>query len=159
MPRGRGRNIGAESGNPVGFIARAIQEGMRVTTGRDTFRQAGGRIANQTWSNLWGEVDASLRARGRVAGMDPRLPPADADFTSTSWGRAGTNIYQVDVWVRDPATELFSQRSYSAVFDFAPSLDVATAQAIGDFTEFEDLYFEQVVGAQVTALYRAGVGS
>lgn len=156
MPRGRGKAIGSPDGNPSGFIADAISRGLSARAAVSEFRDAGGRIGNQTFRQLYGQVRDALAAIPDLAGIDPSLRPGGELFQATPWGSNGKFMYQFDAYTRPTGTSEVGWRPFSFSTDRIVSIDEAQSIALDLLTSNEDAYEEEVLGVNLSGLYRLG---
>jgi hypothetical protein len=155
MPR-RGTGLGSVHS----AIARFVREGANRATGLRAFREAGGRIATETWNRLWGFVRRNIAQRAQVAASDPTVPVRDLRIGEWAAGRPGQWAIQVDVVMQHPELGSFV-RQYTTITDRLVSPAAAIDEAIGTYQDQIDLaepgteYADQtIVGAVVTGVFR-----
>lgn len=103
---GEGINAGA-------FIARAIGEGIGVTAARDMLREAGLRMSNQTFSNMYGSIRDSIGTRDELAGIDYSQVPPEDRFRTWAAGSEGDYLSFVESQVRIPGTDQLDTRYFT----------------------------------------------
>jgi hypothetical protein len=155
MPR-RGTGLGSVHS----AISRFVREGANRVTGLRAFREAGGRIATETWNRLWGFVRRHISQRAQVAASDPTVPVRDFRIGEWAAGRPGQWAIQVDVVMQHPELGSFV-RQYTMISDRLVSPAAAVDEAIGTYQDQIDLaepgteYADQtIVGAVVTGVFR-----
>jgi hypothetical protein len=155
MPR-RGTGLGSVNS----AIARFVREGATRVEALRAFREAGGRIATETWNRLWGFARRNIAQRAGVAASDPTVPIRDFRIGEWAAGRRGQWAIQVDVVIQHPELGTFV-RQHTTIVDRLISPAAALDQAFTDYQTEIDLaepgseYADQtIVGAVVTGVFR-----
>lgn len=147
-----------------GFIRQAIGEGLSMTATRRTFREAGvGRMSNQAFSQLFGQIREAVGNRDRLARLDYNLIP-DADVYS-QWAAGTPDRYAsfVQVFVREPGTRMVTSRFHQHISSDPHSpqeaLDAAmatvSAAAADNGTDFDAVVLDGVVTSMTRTVARA----
>lgn len=103
----------ATTGNAAGFIAEAQAAEMGVTESRELFRELGGAISNQAFSNLWAEQLAAAADRQALQGADWFGMPDEGLISDWTTVDAQGYVYHFDVTERIVGTEDFASRLMS----------------------------------------------
>lgn len=109
-------DIGPGPGNIGGFIRQAIGEGLGVTAARNMFRETGiGRMSNQAFGELYGQVRAAIGNRDVLAGLPYDSIPAAEAYTPWAAGTVDRHASFVEVHVREIGSRDVSSRFYQYV--------------------------------------------
>lgn len=87
--------------DPRGLIQRLVEEGANATTTLRMYREAGGKIGNQTWYRLFGEIENEQALGGIEEGRPLHLKPLPNEIMSMSTVRASGYLQRVQVMGRE----------------------------------------------------------
>lgn len=146
---------GTDVGNPAGFVAGAINEGMGSNAAHRAFSEAGGAMRRQTFQRLYGEVYASVANQPEAMGRDPYEMPSASDLTEWSMGDGGKYATSVNVIFRDVDTGIVGTKQYLYVTDEMHSSAEAQLAAWNDMgdEETEAQYGQKMMGALTKMQY------
>lgn len=144
-------------GNIAGFIAEAILGGNQPTETLAAFREAGGRIRDSRWFQLWKDVTSTVNAKADIMSLPQNRRPADDMFSPWATKKPGMFGYQLSIFTRDRDIGVTVIRQHTIFYDSKVSL----AKAINDSLEevknddgtIGTELNEVIEGAKVTALY------
>lgn len=149
---------GVNIGNPVGYIADYISQGIGPTAALRDFREQGGAIGNDTWFNLYGEVNANTINASEVQSLDPFLLPNPNAYSTWALGRSeGEYISTVKVYSRDVGSTETGTTTlyYKTSTPHTPAEAIANASQ--DFIDNQDAaeggYGQVFVGAAIDNMY------
>lgn len=149
---------GPDIGNPAGFIAEMLGQGMSATAGLNTYREAGAGMRTQTWYRLWGEVEAATMNRETVLGADLFNLPRDEQYTEWSAGTFPGYAANVSVQVRDQATDDVFNIFYTHVsrYPFTPqeAIDAAMSTFGDEAGEEGSFPTDVLLGGVITGLFK-----
>lgn len=95
---------GANIGNPAGFIAQSIRDGLSGNESLRQFREAGGSMRNEYWRSTFADVRDAMARSESVAGLNPDAIPNAEDYAQWAMGRGGQYATQVNVFMRGKGT-------------------------------------------------------
>lgn len=135
--------------NPTGFIKDLISEGTLPTEGLDIFREAGGRINDARWFEMYRSTAETLANEPAYLALDPTALPSPSDYAEAAFGRGGQYATQVVVQMRDVETGLWHDQLALYVTDEPHTPEEAQAWAMGTFgdPDDEETYEVNVMGA------------
>lgn len=141
------------------FIRSAIGEGMGVTAARQAMREGGiGRMSNETFGQLYGQIRDAVGMRSAIAGMDYAALPGAELYTEWAAGAAGRHASFVDVYVRPIGQGELTSKWYQHVTDAPHTPAEAIAAAIqniqGGAETGRTPSGEVIEGAAVTSITR-----
>lgn len=144
------------SGNPAGFIASKIGEGVGSTAALNQFREAGGSFRTQDWYRLYGEVGASIANQDVAAGVNPYAVPSAGDYTEWSMGAGGRYATSVNVLMRDKGSGDMESQQFDYVTDepHSPAEAAAAAWDVYGDPDAQSAYERTAVGWTVRNVYK-----
>lgn len=148
--------MAAEQWGAAQYALDAIQKGLTASEGLQVFRQAGGKIANETWYKLTGEIQAVLAEREGVLD-EPlnRVPTAGEIRQWTTTGAKGF-IQQVEVLVRDKETGQVMSVPFSHTGKTLRSRRAVLKDALSIYSDDNaKRYNQSILGAVYTGTYQA----
>ena len=128
-----------EVGNPAGWIANAIREGMSSRAALAEYRNEGFHIGNQRFRAIYNTVNASLDLQQRFIGNDPDAILGRNDLGEWVAGQGGKYAYQAIIYQRDRDTNLVLHTDYTVMSDVPLSMNQALNSALGDFAANADV--------------------
>jgi len=144
----------AEPVDPTGAALGAILAGMSARGGLRAFREAGGRIAGQTWFRLTGELQAMLARREGIYDEPLHNKPHAGEVEVWEKYTGKGYIQQVEVIVRDRDTnELISIPFSHVTRQLATRKDVIKSALQTITPEGTDGERQQILGAVYTGTY------
>lgn len=151
-----GEDIGASTGNPAGYIAGKIGEGVGSTEALADYRDAGGAIRTQTWYRLYGEVSDSLARSGAAGSLDPDRIPDAGDYSTWTMGQGGQYATQVQVYFRDIDTGLVGTSFYTYVTNDPHTPGEAEQAAFDEYSDPDNAtnYDQSVLGTSTVNVYQ-----
>jgi hypothetical protein len=142
--------------NAAQWALMAVQEGMSAREGLGAYREAGGRIANQSWFRLTGEIQRALADREGIYDEPLNLRPVASEIRTWSTAKARGYIQQVEVLVREKATGQIISVPFSVQGRALVSRRNAIKQALDVYSDDNaKKYDQQVLGAIYTGTYQA----
>lgn len=139
-------------GNPAGFIRSLLSAGEAPTAGLQIFREAGGRIQDSRWFDLYKSVAQSAANQPNVLGLDPYSLPAPNEYSTMWLGKGGQYLTQVEVTTLDRETGgyLTKMLTYATRDPHTPA--EAEDFLMGQFADpdVEDEYGQTAMGAVAT---------
>jgi len=136
-------------GNPSGFIRALQAEGEGPTAGLRIFRDAGGKIQDSRWFDLYRQVADTLARIPQSLGLDPYSVPGPGEYTQWSLGRGNQFMSRVEVKVLDRDTGDYYTKWHTYVTDEPHTMVEAEDDAFAMFgdPDTENAYGETVMGA------------
>lgn len=133
----------------------SFNEGSSASGGLAAFREAGGRIGNQAWYQLWNNI-ASRNQRYESEFNKPLGElPVEADITDFPTGKARGYMQQVLMHFRDRETGELVTRDYSTVSRDLMTRQAAIDEAMSNYTpDGTDGEKQQFLGAFYASTYR-----
>lgn len=98
----------ARAGSPRGLIQRLVEEGGSATATLKSYREAGGKIANQTWYRMFGEAQNEQALGGIEEGKPLHLRPTSDEILQMSTVRATGYLQRVQVIGKNQEGEVFT---------------------------------------------------
>lgn len=152
------------TGNPASYIINSIQQGLGRTATLRQYRADGGKIDNNIWSALFGQVQSDLQNRPELRNLSrsEQIPRENHTPWMVTEGKAGRFAYHgyVQVEHRDVAIDgrvfYTTTSEYHTIFsDEILSRASAEANIIDDFNDTANVGNSPVraVGAIVYAAY------
>jgi hypothetical protein len=142
--------------NAAQWALLSVQEGWSARQGLQAYRDAGGRLANQSWYRLVGEIQASLADREGIYDEPLNLRPVASEIKTWSTAKAKGYIQQVEVLVRDKGTGQIISVPFSVQGRSLVSRRNAISQALDVYSDDNaERYNQQVLGAIYTGTYEA----
>lgn len=131
-------------------------EGLSANEGLRQYREAGGHVARSTWLQARGEVEAGLAAREGIYNEPLHLIPVAGEIQS--WSTTGARGYaqQVEVLVRDRATNTVISVPYTSMGSELRSRQAIINEALEVYSDDNaKKYNQQILGAIYTGTYAA----
>lgn len=152
MPADEGVNVG----NPAGFIADRIREGVNANRALQEFQGAGGGMRRQSWYRLYGEVRDSIARSPEASSLDPGATPTGAQYGTWAMGRGGQFATQVNIMFRDKASGVVGSAPYTHISDEEHTPDEAIAAGIDLYSNDDaaSRYDQQILGGIVTNVWQ-----
>lgn len=146
---------GVDIGNPAGFIAQSIRDGLSGNESLRQFREAGGSMRNEYWRSTYADVRDAMARSETVPGLNPDMLPTGEDYASWEMGRGGQYATQVSVFIRQSGTGDTGTRNFTYVTDDPHTPGEAEQAAIDEFTDPINAgpYEDVVTGALTTNVY------
>lgn len=142
--------------NAAQWALLAVQEGQSAREGLAAYREAGGRIANQSWFRLTGEIQRALADREGIYDEPLNLRPVASEIRTWSTAKARGYIQQVEVLVREKNTGQIISVPFSVQGRALVSRRNAIKQALDVYSDDNaKKYEQQVLGAIYTGTYQA----
>jgi len=142
--------------NIAQWALQAVQGGLSARQGLAEFREAGGRVANQTWYRVTGEIQATLAAREGIYDEPLNLRPVAQEIQTWTTAKARGYIQQVEVLVREKATGQIISVPFSVQGRSLVSRRNAIRQALDVYSDDNaKRYNQQILGAVYTGTYEA----
>lgn len=147
---------GVNVGNPSGFIASKIREGISGNQMLREFREAGGAMERQRFLRLIGDTRDVLARQPQAAAIDPSRIPTGDELATWAMGRGGQYATQVSLSIYDRETGLVMHNPYTYVSDDPHSPEEAITEAIDIFgaQENENNYGQTVLGGVAINVYQ-----
>jgi len=134
----------------------AIQKGLSAREGLQAFREAGGRIANQTWFKLTGELQAMLAEREGVLDEPHNRIPTASEIKRWGTTNAKGFIQQVEVLARDRETGQIISIPFSHTAKTLRSRRAVLKDALSVYSDDNaQRYNQSILGAVYTGTYEA----
>jgi hypothetical protein len=130
---------GVNVGNPSGFIAGKINDGVTSTAALRDFRQAGGAMRTQTWYRLYGEVTDALARAPQAASLDPYQLPDPSAYATWAMGPGGQYVTSVTVQFRDKDTGALGSKQYLYKTDEPHTPAEAQAAAFDEYSDPDNI--------------------
>lgn len=149
-------DAGTNIGNPAGFIAGAINEGMGSNEALRAFQEAGGAMRRQTFQRLYGEVTATIANQPDTMARDPFELPSAGDYTPWAMGKGDKYATSVNVLFRDTDTGIVGTKQYLYVTDdphTAAEAELAAWDDMGD-SHNEKFYGQKMLGSITKNQYK-----
>lgn len=109
--------VGGEAFNAGSFVTQAVNEGLSMRQAISTFRESGGRMSNQAFRSLYGQVRDAIGGREAIQALDyGQVPSADVYGTWGS-GEAGRYSTFVTSYVRRAGERELEPRYYTYTTD------------------------------------------
>ena len=144
------------AGSAAQWALAAIQDGLSASAGLSRYRSQGGRIANETWYKLTGELQATLAAREGVYNEPVNRIPTASEIQRWTTQKAKGYIQQVEVLARDRDTGEIISIPYSLTGRTLRSRASAIKAALSVYAgEQAKRYNQQVLGAVYSGTYEA----
>lgn len=141
---------------PAQFALQSVLEGLSARQGLTAFREAGGRVANQTWFQLRGEVERMVSAREGIYNEPQHLRPIANEIQQWTTSKARGYIQQVEVLVRDRATGQVISVPYSSVSSNLRSRMAVIREALDVYSDDNaKKYNQQILGAVYSGTFQA----
>ena len=140
---------GVDIGNPAGFAAYHNRIGSSAREALSEFRDAGGKIGNERWFSLYGQVGDSLSRSDEAYGLVPDQLPAASDYGTWAMGNGGQYATQVQVTFRDLDSGVTGTAQYTHITD-EPHTPEDAQQAGIDLYSSDDAagrYEQEIIGA------------
>lgn len=152
---GNGPGDGVDVGNPAGFVAGSIREGMSANESLQAFKDAGGAMRRQTFLRMYGEVTSAIANSPGAMSRDPFAVPSAGDLTPWTMGPGDQYATSVNVLFRDLDTGIVGHRQYLYVTDEPHAPIEAEQAAWDDFgdPEGEEAYGQKVIGTMTKNQY------
>lgn len=146
---------GVDIGNPAGFIAQSIRNGLSMNQSLREFREAGGAARNEYWRSTYADVRDAMARSENVAGLNPDALPTGEDYAEWAMGRGGQYATQVTVFIRTKGTGDSGTRQFTYLTDEPHTPGEAEQAAIDEFTDPVNAgpYEDVVSGAMATNVY------
>lgn len=142
--------------NAAQWALLSVQEGWSARQGLAAYREAGGRLANQSWYRLVGEIQSSLADREGIYDEPLNLRPVASEIRTWTTAKARGFIQQVEVLVRDRGTGQIISVPFSVQGKRLVSRRNAIQQALDVYSDDNaKRYNQQVLGAVYTGTYEA----
>lgn len=142
----------------IGVIAAAVKSGLGSKAALGAYREGGGRIDNNVWSQLFGQVRASLAAQASEAALPIDRRPLASEILPFTSSKATGFAQFVDVYTRDDATGLIQARPYMIRTDDLLTRADVIDTALDAFTAKANDYGETILGAAYVSTYLFGPG-
>ena len=140
---------------PAPFALGAILQGWSATRGLQEFRALGGRISNQVWFRLTGELQAMLARREGEYDEPLHRRPQGHEIQTWQGYRGRGFIQQVEVIVRDRDTGEIISVPFSHNTRILHSRKQVIRDALNTITpEGTDGDKQQILGAVYTGTYQ-----
>ncbi len=147
----------SSTGNIAGFIADLILRGTTPTSGLSEFRDAGGRIGNGRWFEIWNDTKSAVENKADMIGLPGHRRPDDSMFSPWSTKRPGEYGYQISITTYDRDSGSIIQRQHTQFYDQKVSIDKAINDSLDQITNDEGTIgtetTEVVLGATLSNLY------
>lgn len=149
---GEGVNIG----NPSGFMASKIMEGVSANQALRDFREAGGAFKRQDWLRGYAATRDTLSSAPQIAGIDPSSVPEAGQYGEWAMGRGGQFATQVQIQVMDRASGIVGTAPFTYVTDEPHTPDEAVAAGIDLYTNDDaaQRYGQRVLGGLPSAMWQ-----
>lgn len=147
---------GVDIGNPAGFIAQSIRDGLSGNETLRQFREAGGQMRNEYFRSTYANIRDAMARSENVAGLNPDALPTGEDYAEWSMGRGGQYATQVTVFIRQKGTGDTGTRNFTYVTDEPHTPGEAEQAAIDEFTDPINAgpYEDVVTGSMATNVYQ-----
>lgn len=149
---GEGVNIG----NPAGFMASKIGEGVSANQALSDYREAGGSFRRQDWLRGYASVrDTLSRAPDTMGLPSDSVPPAEA-YGEWRMGRGGQFATQVQMQVMDRESGIVGTAPFTYITDAPHTPDEAVAAGIDLYTNDEaaQRYGQRVLGGLPSGMWK-----
>lgn len=141
---------------PAQFALQSVLQGLSARQALSEFRQAGGRVANQTWFQLRAEMERTVSSREGVFDEQQGSVPVAHEIQQWTTSKATGYIQQVEVLVRERETGTVISVPYSSVSNDLRSRAEIVAQALDVYSDDNaQKYNQQVLGAVYSGTYQA----
>jgi hypothetical protein len=142
--------------NAAQFALAAVQEGLSARAGLGAYRESGGKIANETWYRLVGEIQASLADREGIYDEPIDEVPYAHQIKTWTTAKAKGYIQQVEVIVREKSTGQIISVPFSVTGHKLVTRRQAMQQALDIYSdENAQKYDQQILGAVYSGTYHA----
>lgn len=140
----------------IGSIAAAAKSGLGSKAALAAYRQGGGRIDNNVWSQLFSQVRTALAAQQNEITRPLDRRPVASEILPFPTQKATGYAQFVDVYTRDEATGLVQSRPYMIRTDTLLTRGDVIETALDAFQSKADDYGETVLGAAYVSTYLFG---
>lgn len=141
---------------PANAALNSILQGLSATAGLSWYRSLGGRISNQIWYQLRGELEASLAAREGIYDEPQHLRPTQESIRQWTTSKARGYIQQVEVLVHERDTGQVVSVPYSSMGRTLRSRAAIVREALDIYSGSNaEKYGQRVLGAIYTGTYQA----
>lgn len=143
-------------GNPAGFMASKINEGVSANQALSDFREAGGSFRRQDWLRGYAGVRDTLTSRPEIAGIDPTSVPEAAQYGEWAMGRGGQFATQVQIQVMDRESGIVGSAPFTYITDEPHTPEEAVAAGMDLYTNDEaaQRYGQRVMGGLPSAMWQ-----
>lgn len=147
---------GIDIGNPAGFIADKLREGISANRALQEFQEAGGGMRRQTWYRLFGQVADTIARQPESEALDPSALPDASAYGEWQMGQGGQYATQVNVMFRDAESGVIGTAQYTHVSDQPHTPGEAIDAAIDVYSD-EDAasrYEQVILGGVATSVWQ-----
>jgi hypothetical protein len=142
--------------NAAQWALLSVTEGQSARAGLANYRNAGGRIASQSWYRLVGEIQASLAAREGIYDEPLDSVPVATEIRTWTTAKAKGFIQQVEVLVRERSTGQIISVPFSLQSKTLVTRREAIRAALDVYSDDNaEKYDQQILGAIYTGTYEA----
>lgn len=140
--------------SPAQWAWMAIQEGWSATRGLREFRAAGGHLADSTWHRLYAEIKNSVATITEKLGQGIGRVPVASEIQIWETASAKGYIQQVEVLIRDRATNEIISIPFSLSGKTLRSRNTALKAALDTYRpDSVSGEGQQILGAVYTGTY------
>jgi hypothetical protein len=148
--------MATDNPTPAQFALQSVLEGLSARAGLKQFREAGGRVANQTWFALRGEMEAMVASREGVYNEPQRLRPTAAEIQTWTTTKAQGYVQQVEVLVRERGTGQIVSVPYTSIGRTLRSRAAIIEESLDVYSDDNaEKYNQQILGAVYSGTYQA----
>lgn len=142
----------------TGRIPEFLREGYSARQALRAYREAGGRVGNETWFRAWGAVARGIADRQTVALAPLNRRPTGEEISPFETKSQRGFLYQVEIQVRSRgSSEVWTTWGSYRTSKLLPYGE-ALSGAIDHFADKADEYGEVVLGGYVTNVFEMEPG-
>lgn len=129
------------------WVQRALREGLSPTAALKVAREAGLSIRTQEWYRVYGQERANLALTAMARDLPLNRRPAASEIGRWTTRRRKGYAYRVQGVLKDRVTGATKNAYITVTYDRLVSRGKAIADAMAGFTDAEDRYPAELLGA------------